>query len=711
MDGLTEPFRALPDQAPLDMPVQSLSAAPPRRTRPATAPRGLAIRRLLVIGGAVALAAFATYEMNRVLNANGVTALGVIVVLLFVSLFAWIALAFTSALAGFVSMLAGGGRSLGSAGSGPLPTPAARTALLLPTYNEDPIRVTAGLQAIVEDLVAADRWAHFDVFILSDTTDPDVWIAEEAAFLQLRHRLGAPGRQIFYRRRPKNTERKAGNVAEWVRRFGAAYPFFITLDADSVMTADLLVRLVAAIEANPGVGLVQTLPVIVNGTTIFARAQQFAGRIYGPLVAHGIAAWHGSEGNYWGHNAVIRTRAFADAAGLPHLSGRKPFGGHVLSHDFVEAALLRRAGWAIHMLPGLAGSYEESPPSLTDVAIRDRRWAQGNLQHAKILPARGLHWVSRLHMLMGIGSYVTSPLWLIFLLAGILISLQSRFYRPVYFGTARRLFPNWPHVDPILAKWVFIGTLFVLLAPKLLALLATLADRQTRRMSGGTPRLLLSVLLETLTAGLIAPIAMLLQTGAVLSILLGRDSGWNAQRRDDGSVPLATIWRAYRLQTFGGLLLAAAAYAVSLPLTLWMLPVLIGLVFAVPLVSLTGSRAAGLALRRAGLLTIPEERTPPAVLTRAASLLRPPDPRPALDRLAADPDLLAAHRAMLSGEPDPLDPDLLTALAKLDGHDLATLTRGERLALLSHSRALDRLAEGQGAALDPLGPRPQAPSG
>jgi membrane glycosyltransferase len=371
----------------------------------------------------------------------------------------------------------------------------------------------------------------------------------------------------------------------------------------------------------------------------------------------------------------------------------------VLSHDFVEAALMRRGGWAIHMVPGLPGSYEESPPSLTDIAIRDRRWCQGNLQHAKILPARGLHWVSRLHMLMGIGSYVTSPLWLIFLLAGILISLQARFVKPEYFGATRRLFPNWPQVDPVLAKWVFVGTILVLLAPKLLAVATTLADRATRRASGGSLRLLASLVVETVIGGLVAPIAMILQTNAVVSILAGRDSGWNAQRRDDGSIPLSEVWRSYRLHTGIGAALAVAAFLVSLPLMLWMLPVLIGLAFAVPLVALTASRAAGLAARRSGLLTIPEEQTVPPVLARANALAVANRARPqaTLRSLVDDPALAAAHRAMLASRPAGIDADLLTAMAKLDeatGLDAVqqSLTRSERIAVQSSNRALDRLA-------------------
>ena len=174
-------------------------------------------------------------------------------------------------------------------------------------------------------------------------------------------------------------------------RFGGAYAQFLILDADSLMTGETLVRLAGAMERHPDVGLIQTLPIITGAATLFARVQQFAGRVYGPLIAHGIAWWHGAEGNYWGHNAMIRTRAFAEQAGLPELAGRKPFGGPIMSHDFVEAALMRRGGWAVHMVPGVRGSYEEVPPTLTDLAVRDRRWCQGNLQHLAVLPTRGLH--------------------------------------------------------------------------------------------------------------------------------------------------------------------------------------------------------------------------------------------------------------------------------------------------------------------------------
>ncbi len=690
---------ALPPPSPLAMPVQSLREGPPRVEGAPVAPRSLALTRILVIGGAALMTAIGGRQMFLVLNGSGESTLGWIVLVLFVVLFAWIALAFTSALAGLVDML--GRRRRQPAGTGPLPTLTGRTALLMPCYNEHPARVTAGLQAISESLAATGRLDHFDIFLLSDTTDPDVWLAEEAAFLALRERTGGHGR-IFYRRRAKNTERKAGNIADWVRRFGGAYPLMLILDADSVMEGDTIVRLSAMMEAEPGTGLIQTLPVIVNGTTLFARMQQFAGRVYGPLIAHGIALWHGTEGNYWGHNAIIRTRAFAEQAGLPLLPGRTPFGGHVLSHDFVEAALIRRGGWAVRMVPDLGGSFEEGPPSLTDVAVRDRRWCQGNLQHAAILPTKGLHWVSRLHLMMGIGSYVTSPLWLVFLLAGVLISLQARFVRPEYFGDERSLFPNWPKVDPVLAGQLFGATMAVLLAPKLMAYIALLFDPAARRASGGGLRAFLGMLIETLVGGLIAPIAMLIQTSAVAGVLLGRDSGWNAQRRDDGRVPLRTVVAGYWQYTVFGLLLAGAAYAVSTPLFLWMTPVLIGLGLAVPLVLLTSSRSAGRALRRLGLLRTVEEAAPPPSLVRAGELYRDLVRQPeeeALARLLRDDALRAHHLDALPpprqrGE-GPLDTALVVGLAKLADADTlepawASLTRAEKAAVLGSREGVER---------------------
>lgn len=691
---------ALPEPAPLAMPVQSLRAAAAGRR---FAPRpGLLFRRAFVIGGAGLLMVGAAHEMYRVLEVGGLTLLEGVVLALFVLLFAWIGFSLTNAVGGLIASLQGHS-VLGMPLDGPLPTPGMRTAILMPTYNEEPARVFGGLQAIHESLRETGAAAAFDFFILSDTTDADIWLAEEAGFLALRERAHG-GSRIFYRRRPKNTDRKAGNIADWVTRFGGGYEAMLVLDADSLMTGDCIVRIAAAMERNPDAGLIQTLPVIVGGRSLFARMQQFAGRLYGPLIAYGLAWWHGPDSNYWGHNAIIRTRAFAECAGLPHLKGRKPFGGHILSHDFVEAALLRRGGWSVHMVPWLAGSYEEGPPSLTDLAIRDRRWCQGNLQHAAVLPARGLHYVSRLHLLTGIGSYITAPLWLIMLLAGLLTALQARFVPPDYFPSQFSLFPTWPAQDPIRAAWVFAGTMAVLLLPKFLAFARMLFEPGLRRGFGGGFAAFGGLLAETLIAGLAAPVMMVAQSAAVASILSGRDGGWRPQRRGDGSVPFGETLRHFAPHTMFGLALGIAALLISVPLFLWMTPVILGLLLAVPLVGWTARSEAGRTFRSAGLLATPEEREPPEVLLRAARFAEAFEPvvaaSEAVSRLAADPALLAAHRAMLPNggrrEAGDHDPERLVARAKAEDagsleEALAALTPREKSAALGDSEALDRL--------------------
>lgn len=679
-----QPF--LPAQSQVPMPTQQLRSFT-RGERRISVPTAAALRRLCIFVATIALTAAGSYEMYKVLEVGGVTVLEWMVLGLFVLLFAWIALSFTSSLAGFVTLLFRVQDPLGIDPTAPLPDLGSRTAMLLPTYNEDPYRIMARLRAMVESVDQTGQEARFDWYVLSDTTSPTVWIAEESCFLQLRRDLGVSN--IYYRHRRDNVARKSGNIEDWVKRFGAAYDHMIILDADSLMTGDTIVRLASAMEAHPTVALIQTLPIVVNARTLFARMQQFSGRLYGPLIAAGIAWWHGSEGNYWGHNAIIRVRAFAQDAALPELKGRKPFGGHILSHDFVEAALMRRAGWEIRMVPALGGSFEECPPSLLDFATRDRRWCQGNLQHLAVLPARGLHWVSRLHLLTGIGSYLTAPLWLMFLLLGILISLQAQFVRPEYFSKGLSLFPQWPAQDPILAAWVFAGTMGLLIFPKLLAWLLLLTQGESRRQFGGALKVLLGFVVETLLSGLIAPVMMVFQSRAVGEILLGRDSGWQVQRREDGRLPRAELMRQYAVPTLFGLAMAAIAYAVSVPLLLWMAPVIAGLVLCVPVAMVSSMQSDP----NGRLLSTPEHNAPPLVLVRANELAASAGTMTAapLRELIESRLLLETHVENLPAE-EPrkrgvVDPDLAIARAKIEdaqslGEALGYLTDREAFAIL-----------------------------
>ena len=603
----------MPEASPLQMPVQSLREGELVKRPLPSAPRGMAWRRAFIVTMSASLTLFAAYQIWWLLRIGGIDLLEGLLLLVFVPLFAWIVQSFASSLAGFALVLMRRPARLGIDPAAPLPALRDRTALLMPTYNEDPERLFAGLQAIQESLDATGRGRHFELFVLSDTRDDALHRREILAFERMR--AAFPQARLYYRRRDDNRERKAGNIADWVRRWGGAYPQFLILDADSLMTGDTLVRLAAAMEGNEDVALVQTLPVIVNGATVFARMQQFSGRMYGPVIAHGVAWWHGAESNYWGHNALIRTAAFAAHGGLPELHGTTPFRGAVLSHDFVEAALIRRGGWALHMVPTLEGSYEEGPPTLTDMLVRDRRWCQGNLQHGGVLPARGLHWVSRWHLLIGIGHYLTAPLWAMLVLIGLAIPLQHG-----ALGEGVSPARYWMAIDDGRFLGVFILTMALLFAPKVFGYIATLADPRMRRGCGGALRGFVSLLIENVLAALMAPVTMYVQSRGVAEVLAGRDSGWDAQRRDDGRQTWGDLWRNYRGTTALGIVMGIGAWWMSPVLVLWMSPMIIGLAGSIPIVRFTSSRKIGLAMRRAGLFATPEEQAPPEVLVRAAAL-------------------------------------------------------------------------------------------
>ncbi|MDY0956936.1 glucans biosynthesis glucosyltransferase MdoH [Stenotrophomonas rhizophila] len=618
----------LPAEVPMSMPEQSFKDGRLQVPRQRTAPRMMALRRFYILGGTAAMTIAATVMMWKVLAMNGISVLEACLLVLFVALFAWIALSFSGAVAGFLTAVFDRGYKLGIDPDQPLPVVHTRTALLMPTYNEDPRRLLAGLQAIYESVADTGQLAQFDFFVLSDTRREDIGLAEEQAFAALCDAVGGHER-LFYRRRGDNSGRKAGNIADWVRRFGGGYPQMLILDADSLMTGDTIVRLVAGMEHNPDVGLIQTLPAVIGGRTLFARMQQFGGRVYGPVIGRGVAWWHGAESNYWGHNAIIRTQAFAENAGLPALPGREPFGGHVLSHDFVEAALMRRGGWATHMVPYLKGSYEEGPPTLTDMLVRDRRWCQGNLQHAKVVGSKGLHWVSRMHMMIGIGHYFTAPMWGMLMLVGIAIPL---FQGGIDFNEMLHLSPGvyWRHQDEEKVIRMFAITMVVLLTPKVLGYIAMLLDRVDRRGCGGGIRALLSMLLETVLAALMAPVVMYVQSRGVAEVLAGKDSGWDAQQRDDGGISWPALIRGYGGLSVFGLFMGTLAYAVSPSLAAWMAPVVVGMVLAIPVVALTSSRSAGTVMHRLRLMEIPEETAPPKVLVRAAELRKAAAEHPTL---------------------------------------------------------------------------------
>jgi len=577
----------LPRETPIDMPEQRLWAAdrveelqaPPTPIKVA----GVLERRLFLVIGSLLLGIAATQEMMASFAADGLGVAEVVLLLLFFSLYTWITFGFLSALAGLMVLLSNGPGL--SRWFRQLRLPRRRTAVLMPIYNEETSAVfgrIARMGASIEEIGAQDL---FDIFVLSDSR-ANMELQELAALQRVR--AGTRVR-IYYRRRKENIARKPGNIADWVRRFGGGYENMIVLDADSLMSGAAMALLASAMEARPSIGLIQSIPTIVNARTFFARWHQFAAAAYGPAASAGLQWWSGTEATFWGHNAIVRVRAFAESCGLPRLAGPEPFGGHILSHDMVEAALLRRNGWSVHMVSLPEGSHEEYPPTIADHSVRDRRWCQGNLQHIRLLATSGFHWVNRLQLLMGASAYLTSPLWMLMLLFGILAGL----------GNSQAAFPLSP------APWLIALTVILLLGPKLIAMIWLSVDEGLRASLGGTRKVVATIAIEVPLSMLVAPITMVNQTVAILDILRGRPVGWTPQRRDADGMSLNDALILCRLHMgLGAALLAPLLMGVGVPI--WTLPVALGLL-ASPLTAMMSSRVdVGSWFADRGLFNVPD---------------------------------------------------------------------------------------------------------
>ncbi len=577
-----------PPPAPRFMPDQPLHrAARPRRFE---AEPGLGRRRVTLAAFCVLSTGLAVFTVAATMASDGLDPLEVAHVGLILVLFGWMAFSFAASLGGlWLSRQADAWET--TTARAPLRALTTRTALLAPIYHEDVGPFFARLTQMRARLYALGLTPFFDIVVLSDSRRPEVVADEQRGFAAFR-RAGI-GPRAYYRHRPENIDRKAGNIADWVRRHGGAYDHMVVLDADSLMDAQTLWRLAAAMEREPALGLIQTAPTIVGRRTVFGRLEQFANTLYGPLAAWGVAWWSGADGNYWGHNAILRVEAFAQSSGLPHLKGKKPFGGHIMSHDFVEAAFLRRAGWGVRLAPALGGSFEESPPTLIDHLIRDRRWCQGNLQHLGVLGARGLHPISRLHLARGVLSYALAPLWIALVVTGALLSTPE----------AGEDGGGYPLAG---AAVLAVSLAFVLL-PKLLSYGMMLADGQARRF-GGPWRALASVGVETLASTLTAPIIMAAHTRALLSVALGRDAGWAAQQRDEGRLSGRAALAFHWPEMLIGMALAALGPLMGAGLSPWLTVAAASLVAAPFIVWWTASIARGVRLREAGLLLTPGEQ-------------------------------------------------------------------------------------------------------
>lgn len=609
----------------------------------------LAWRRTLLLVLVMVPSVIAAQFMLQVLPYQGRTWLEAAIVLVFAALFGWISIGLWTSILGFVLLAGGRDRyAISRTATARAPLPAeARTAIVVPVYNEDMPAVCARLQATYESLAATGQLAHFDFFLVSDSQTADAWVREEAAWAALCERLDAYGR-IAYRRRHSNIKRKSGNVADFCRRWGADYRYMVVFDADSVMTGKALVHLVAMMQANPRAGLIQTLPKPVGARSLLARTQQFAGHCYGQMFGAGLHFWQLGDSQFWGHNAIVRIAPFMTHCALPRLPGGPPLGGDILSHDFVESALLRRAGWQVWLAYDLPGSFEQTPPTLIDELTRDRRWCQGNLQHLRLLLADRLLPAHRFLFLNGVMSYVSALLWLVFLTLSTAQALRQAVLVTDYFPTGPSLFPRWPTAEPHWALMLLTATGLILFLPKALAILLVLLERR-RRAFGGLIRLTTSVLIEIVLSTLLAPVRALFHSKFVVFTLLGRHVDWQVQNRGEQ----ATRWLdALRFHT-GGTVVALAwgtmVYLLDPGYFWWLLPILAALVLAVPVSILASSPRAGAASRRAGLLLAPPETTPTPVLTRVRTLTQEAAAPAPADFLAAlqVPAIHTLHLALL----------------------------------------------------------------
>lgn len=682
----TPPIRRTP-MAPSAWP----SPPAPDAGRPAPVPRRRrlagSVRRGVLAGLTLGQTAVATWAMTTVLPYHGDKPMEMIILALFAVLLFWVSAGFWTAIMGLVLLLSGDDPhaiSARTANAAPIPGEA-RTAVVMPICNESVVRVFAGLRATYESLARTGELAHFDFFVLSDSNEADLRVAENAAWLALCREVDGFGR-IFYRWRRTRIKRKSGNIADFCRRWGGDYRYMVILDADSVMSGDCLAALVRMMEANPDAGIVQTAPRAAGRETLHARIQQFASRVYGPLFTAGLHFWQLGEAHYWGHNAIIRVAPFIRHCALGRLPRRGGGSQEILSHDFVEAALMRRAGWGVWIAYDLPGSYEEMPPNLLDELKRDRRWCQGNLINSRLFLAEGLHAAHRAVFASGVMAYLSAPLWFLFLLLSTALLAIHTLVPPRYFIHPYQLFPIWPESSVKGATLLFAATAALLVAPKILGVLVA-AARDARRF-GGTPRLLLSLLGELLYSMLLAPIRMLFHSQFVAAALAGWQAAWKSPPREDAETGWGEACRRHGLHTLLGIAWALGVHWLNPSYLGWLLPVVGALTLSIPLSVWSSRVSLGRRLRRARLFLVPEESRPPPELRHLRRRLRGA-PRPA-DFVAAVVDpLVNALACAAGGGRVRAGRDEWLAAALAGGPE--ALSERQKLALLDDPQALSGL--------------------
>jgi len=566
------------------------------------------LRRYLFFGACTSTTVAGIGMMLNIVWDSGITALEILILALFSVTFSWISIAFWNAAFGFVLSVL----RLDPLSLTPLVTTkeshgkiAGRTALVMPVHNEDPKRVMNSLTTMLCSLNRTSYGNKFDIYLLSDTTDKAIAHMEETEWRNLQKEKNHERCKLYYRRRSLNINYKVGNISDFCQRWGSHYDFMIVLDADSFMTSSAVVNLVRIMESNPSAGLIQTLPVPFRSTTLFGRVLQFAACLYSPMFAVGQSFWQTNTANYWGHNAIIRVSAFVNHCGLPALPGKPPLGGPILSHDFVEAALLRRAGWNVYLYPHINGSYEEVPSNILDYVKRDRRWTQGSLQHLRLLAASNLHFISRLHFLMGAIGYISSFLWLLLLISGTAYVLLPLLGTDLFLIDAVRFLHVWPIPSIRNAVPLLAVTIVLLFAPKFLALIFAMGTN--RHLFGGPVPLLVSAMLEIVFSVVIAPLMMMYHTYFVISVLIGHDIKWEPPIREERLINWSEAFLNTIAITVVGLLWAGLTLYYSPSFFVWLTPIFTGLLLASLLVCWTSSRSFGLWSRRARLFLTASE--------------------------------------------------------------------------------------------------------
>ncbi len=557
-------------------------------------------RRIGFAGLVLATAAALLWLMAATLFSAGADPTGVAMLALFALTLPWTTIGFWNAVIGFSLMsfardpeglVAPHLRSI--SGSEKIDS---ATALLICIRNEDTQRLRRNLDWMLEGLVATGESRWFHLYVLSDSNQPEIFAAEEKTVADIAERFGA-SLTVTYRRRALSTGFKAGNIQDFCERWGRLYPFAIVLDADSLMTPSAMLRLVRIMQVQPRIGILQTLVTGLPSASPFARIFQFGMRLGMRSYTLGAASWQGDCGPYWGHNAIIRLAPFIEHCELPVLPGEPPLGGHVLSHDQLEAVLMRRAGYEVRVLPDEDGSWEENPPSLPEFVRRDLRWCQGNMQYFHFLRLPGLLTVSRCQLVLAIAMYIGSPAWLLFMGLGLTRQLPFR-------------------VD--LGVVIFLVLLTMSLAPKITTLFDVLARPRSRLAYGGAARVVASAVLEFAFSMLIAPVSAVAVTIFMIGLLFRQRIGWNSQQRDAEALAFSTATRALWPPTLVGLILFAWLWKAA-PGAVWFwTPLVVGLVGAIPIAMISAHPLLGRALARAGICRIPEEVQLPADQQTAA---------------------------------------------------------------------------------------------